>query len=50
MVDLRILGNRQLAAGVVFGLVLGFALYASVFALPVFLQSHLGYTAWDTAR
>ncbi len=50
VVDLRILGNRQLTAGVVFGLVLGFALYSSVFALPVFLQSHLGYTAWDTGK
>jgi DHA2 family multidrug resistance protein len=50
VVDLHILGNRQLASGVVFGLALGFALYASVFALPVFLQAHLGYTAWDTGR
>jgi MFS transporter, DHA2 family, multidrug resistance protein len=50
VVNLRILGNRQLGAGVAFGLVLGFALYASVFALPVFLQSLLGYTAWDTGR
>ena len=29
---------------------LGFALYASVFALPVFLQNLLGYTAWDTGK
>jgi DHA2 family multidrug resistance protein len=50
VVDLRILRNRQLAAGVAFGLILGFALYASVFALPVFLQAHLGYTAWDTGK
>jgi DHA2 family multidrug resistance protein len=50
VVDLRILKNRQLAAGVVFGLTLGFALYASVFALPVFLQTQLGYTAWDTGK
>jgi DHA2 family multidrug resistance protein len=50
VVDLRILRNRQLAAGVVFGLILGFALYASVFALPVFLQTLRGYTAWDTGR
>ena len=28
----------------------GFALYASVFALPVFLQNLLGYSAWDTGR
>ena len=50
IVDLRILKNRQLAAGVAFAVVLGFALYASVFALPVFLQNLLGYSAWDTGR
>jgi len=50
IVDLRILKNRQLAAGVAFAVVLGFAIYASVFALPVFLQNLLGYSAWDTGR
>ena len=50
MVDIRILKNRQLATGVTFGLVLGFALYASIFALPVFLQGLLGYSAWDTGK
>ena len=50
MVNLRILANRQLATGVIFGLLLGFALYSSVFALPVFLQNLLGYTAWDTGK
>lgn len=50
VVDLRILQNRQLAAGVTYGLALGFALYASVFALPVFLQTVLGFTAWDTGK
>jgi DHA2 family multidrug resistance protein len=50
IVDLRILKNRQLTAAVVFGMLLGFALYASVFALPVFLQTLLGYTAWDTGK
>jgi DHA2 family multidrug resistance protein len=50
VVELRILRNRQLSAGVVFGLILGFAIYASVFALPVFLQSLRGYTAWDTGK
>ncbi len=48
MVDLRILKNRQLTVGVVFAILLGFALYASVFALPVFLQRLLNYSAWDT--
>jgi MFS transporter, DHA2 family, multidrug resistance protein len=50
MVNLRILRNRQLAVGVTFALLLGFALYASVFALPVFLQNLLGYGAWDTGK
>ncbi len=50
VVNLRVLKNRQLALGVVFGAVLGFALYSSVFALPVFLQTELGYTAWDTGK
>ena len=50
IVDLRILANRQLAAGVMFGLALGVALYASIFALPVFLQRLLGYSAWDTGK
>jgi DHA2 family multidrug resistance protein len=50
IVDLRILRNRQLAGGVAFAVILGFALYSSVFALPVFLQNLLGYSAWDTGR
>jgi DHA2 family multidrug resistance protein len=50
MVNLRILANRQLTVGVVFAVLLGFALYASVFALPVFLQNLLGYSAWDTGK
>ncbi len=50
VVDLHVLRDRQLAAGVIFGAILGFALYASVFALPVFLQTLLGYSAWDTGK
>ncbi len=45
IVDLRVLKNRQLAAGVLFGSALGMALFASIFALPVFLQRGLGYSA-----
>ncbi len=48
VVDLRVLRDRQLAVGVTFGAILGFALYASVFVLPVFLQNFLGYSAEDT--
>lgn len=50
MVNLRVLRTRQLAVGVVFASILGFALYSSVFALPVFLQNYLGFSAWDTGR
>jgi DHA2 family multidrug resistance protein len=50
VVNLRILGNRQLGAGVAYGAILGFALYASVFALPVYLQTLLGFSAWDTGK
>src|SRR3989454_4362743 len=39
VVDLRILKSRQLAVGVVFGLVLGVCLYATVVGLPVYLQT-----------
>lgn len=48
VVELRILKDRQLAMGLIFGAILGFALYASVFVLPVFLQNLLGYSAEDT--
>jgi len=48
MVDLRVLRNRQLSAGVLYAFVFGLALYAGNFALPVFLQNLLGHTAWDT--
>src|SRR2546425_34555 len=48
VVDLRILKSRQLAVGVVFGLVLGVCLYATVFVLPVYLQNLQGFTAEQT--
>jgi DHA2 family multidrug resistance protein len=48
VIDLRVLKNRQLAAGVTMGAFLGFALYASVFVLPVFLQGLHGMTANQT--
>src|SRR5439155_146063 len=47
-VDLRILKSRQLAVGVVFGLVLGVCLYATVFVLPVYLQNVRQFTANQT--
>jgi MFS transporter, DHA2 family, multidrug resistance protein len=48
IVDLRILKNRQLSAGVVFGSVLGVCLYATIFVLPVYLQNLQGFTAEQT--
>ncbi len=47
-VNLRILRNRGLAAGTIFGAVLGFGLYGGVFILPVFLQNIRHYTAAQT--
>ncbi|MDB4883868.1 MAG: hypothetical protein JWL95_2634 [Gemmatimonadetes bacterium] len=48
VINLRVLLNRQLAAGVAMGAFLGVALYGSVFVLPVFLQSLHGFTANQT--
>src|SRR5213592_1178781 len=48
VVDLRILKSRQLAVGVIFGLVLGVCLYATVFVLPVYLQNIRNFTANQT--
>src|SRR6266540_4061193 len=48
VVDLRILKSRQLAVGVVFGMVLGVCLYATVFVLPVYLQNVRNFTANQT--
>ncbi len=48
VVDLRILKSRQLAVGVVFGGVLGVCLYATVFVLPVYLQTLQNFTAEQT--
>jgi DHA2 family multidrug resistance protein len=48
IVDLRILKNRQLSAGVVFGSVLGVCLYATIFVLPVYLQNLQGFSAEQT--
>jgi DHA2 family multidrug resistance protein len=48
VVDLRILKSVQFTAGVAFGGALGLCLYATVFVLPVYLQSVLGFTANQT--
>ncbi|HKP75929.1 MAG TPA: DHA2 family efflux MFS transporter permease subunit [Longimicrobiaceae bacterium] len=48
IVDLRILKSRQLSAGIAFAAMLGVCLYATVFVLPVYLQTLLGFTAEQT--
>lgn len=44
-VNLRVLKNRSLAAGSLFGAIVGFGLYGGIFILPVFLQSLRHFTA-----
>jgi DHA2 family multidrug resistance protein len=48
VINFRILASRQLAAGVSIAAVLGFALYGSIFVLPIFLQGLHGLTANQT--
>jgi DHA2 family multidrug resistance protein len=48
VVDLRVLRHRALAAGCVFGVAMGVGLYGSVFLFPVFTQSLLGWTSWQS--
>ncbi|HYB13593.1 MAG TPA: DHA2 family efflux MFS transporter permease subunit, partial [Myxococcota bacterium] len=48
VVDLRVLRHRALAVGIVFGAVMGVGLYGSVFLFPVFTQSLLGWTSWQS--
>jgi DHA2 family multidrug resistance protein len=48
VIDFHVLRSRQLATGVIMGALLGFALFGSVFILPVFLQMLHGYTANQT--
>lgn len=48
IVELRILRDRQFAACMTFGFLLGTALYSTIFILPVYMQTLLGFTAWDT--
>jgi DHA2 family multidrug resistance protein len=48
VVDLRILHDAQFAASLVFGFLVGAALFSTVFVFPVYLQTLLGFTAWET--
>lgn len=48
VINFRVLKSRQLATGVTMAMLLGFALFGSVFVLPVFLQGLHGFTANQT--
>ncbi|HNP24295.1 MAG TPA: DHA2 family efflux MFS transporter permease subunit [Panacibacter sp.] len=47
-VNLKVLGNRNLAFTTLFTFVAGFGLFTSVFVYPVLAQRVLGYTAYET--
>src|ERR671933_599073 len=47
-VDLRVLRHRSLAAGSVYSGILGMGLYGAMFAVPIFAQSILHFTATQT--
>ncbi len=47
-VDFRVLRHRQTWVGTVLGVILGVGLFGSIFILPIFLQSTLHMTAWQT--
>ena len=47
-VDLRVLRHRSLAAGSVYSGILGMGLYGALFAVPLFAQGVLGFSATKT--
>ncbi|MBS1596609.1 MAG: DHA2 family efflux MFS transporter permease subunit [Bacteroidetes bacterium] len=47
-VNLKVLGNRNLAFTTIFTFVAGLGLFTSVFVYPVLAQRVLGYTAYET--
>jgi DHA2 family multidrug resistance protein len=47
-VNLKILGNRNLAFTTIFTFVVGLGLFTSVFVFPVLAQRTLGFTAYET--
>lgn len=49
-VDLSVLRYRSLAAGSVFSVILGIGLYGTMFAVPIFAQSLLNFTAAKTGE
>ncbi|MBW4539102.1 MAG: DHA2 family efflux MFS transporter permease subunit [Myxacorys chilensis ATA2-1-KO14] len=49
-VDLRVLRHRSLAAGSVYSAIVGMGLYGALFAVPIFTQSVLHFTATQTGE
>lgn len=48
IVQLRILGNRDFLSGTAIATLYGFALYGITALLPLFLQTQMGYSAFDS--
>jgi DHA2 family multidrug resistance protein len=48
IVDLRVLRHRSLVIGCLLGVAMGVGLYGSIFLFPVYSQTLLGWTAWDS--
>lgn len=48
IVNLRVLKNKNLAVGTVLMFILGFGLYGSTFVLPIYTQTSLGWTAFQS--
>ena len=48
IVDLRVFKFRSFSVGSLLGIVMGFGLYGTALILPLFFQSLLGFTAYDT--
>lgn len=48
VVDLSVMRDRQFAASIVFSFLVGMALFATIFYLPLYLQTLLDYNAWET--
>jgi len=49
-VDLRVLRYRSVAAGSLYSIVLGAGLYGALFAIPIFAQNNLHFTAQQTGE
>jgi DHA2 family multidrug resistance protein len=47
-IDLRVLRYRSLSAGSVYSLILGMGIYGVIFAVPVFVQDYLHFTAMQS--